>query len=210
LAQYDRYGNHEVKTPPATPSCRDTGVVCVTDSTRQFSDECCARSSDSWWLIVASKGDSLELYARGSRRADVTLMWPHRRGWQESVSRVTAPFVRLRLPATTTYQLWVSLDLDDWAVDDAHQTGWPYDLILRRVGQPLGSSDAPLLTLVGNGKTRYEVRPHGVAEASADTVEARRYSVFSTDVDSLDVCRLPCTQRRVVGVRTKTAITIAR
>ncbi|HEX4684426.1 MAG TPA: hypothetical protein VH277_17035 [Gemmatimonadaceae bacterium] len=94
---------HEAKTLPVTPSCRDAGVVCFTDSTREYSDECCARSSDAWWLILASQGDSLELFARGSRLALVGLDWPQHKSWQERHARVTASFLRLRLPATTAY-----------------------------------------------------------------------------------------------------------
>lgn len=160
-------------------------------------------------MVVASKGDSLELFARGDRPASLSLSWLYHKTWQERDERGgTASFLRFRVPTTGAFELDVDLDLDNMVPAPEHETGLPYDLIARRVGRPLAVSSAPLLNLVGSGKTQYEVRPHGVVPA--DTLIARTYRVFSPDFDSLEICRLPCTRRQTVSVRTNRAITIGR
>lgn len=204
MAQYNRYGVHEAKSLALPPSCADAGVFCMTDSTRRLFDQCCMRASEASWLIVASAGDSLEVYAQGEPNAFLTLVWPEHKSWQEHYGGATAGFVRLRLPETTVYSLEVGLDLSADSRDNEHSIGLPYDLIVRRIGAPLTVREAPLLRLIG--KARYEVRAHAAA-AKASTITAGSYRVLSTEFDSLEVCRLPCRRRQLNSVRTNRPVT---
>jgi hypothetical protein len=81
LAQYDEHGNHQNATRPPVPECDAAkAVVCLVDSTRTLSTECCMDVSTSQWLVLAQAGDSIELFAVAKVDAYVTL-YKERGAW---------------------------------------------------------------------------------------------------------------------------------
>jgi hypothetical protein len=207
-AQYNRYGVHEVAAPVPFPDCRSgPGVVCFIDSTRHYSNECCASSSTAQWLILPAAGDSLEFYAESpSLHAFLTLDQPRHRSWQEHLPGLTAPFLRLRIPASGAYTLTVDLDPLDSAI------GLPYELRVRMVAGKGLARGAPLLNIVGSPKTRLEVWPHGLnraaSAASAFDIRPGPYRVYAPGIDSLDICRVPCRTPQVIGLSGSRARTV--
>jgi hypothetical protein len=198
-AQYNRYGIHEVKARVPIPDCHGAGTVCFNDRTREYSNECCASSSTAQWLILVAGGDSLEFYGLSPDfHAFLTLDQPRHRSWQEHLPGLTAPFLRLRIPAAGAYTLTVDLDPLDSGI------GLPYELRIRSVGRSALDSSSPLLRIVGDSTTRVEVWPHGANRRPLSTthfeVRPGSYRVYAPGVDSLDVCRLPCRTVRVVGL----------
>jgi hypothetical protein len=207
-AQYNRHGVHEITAPVPFPDCHSgTGIVCFVDKTRHYSNECCASSSTSQWLILPAAGDSLEFYAESPGvHAFLTLDQPGHRSWQEHLPGRTAPFLRLRIPAAGAYTLTVDLDPLDSAI------GIPYELRVRSVSGKAPEHHAPLLQIVASANARLEVRPHrphsGAAASGFFDVRPGWYRVYAAGIDSLDVCRVPCRTAQVVALIESSTLTV--
>jgi hypothetical protein len=196
--QDSRFNVHKVAAPIPIPSCSAAGrVVCLTDSTRHYSNECCMSSSSSQWLILPQAGDSLEFFALSpTTHTFLTLYQPGRRSWQESLPGLTAPFLRKRFTEAGVYVLTVDLDPLDSAI------GLPYQLRVRSVAKGPLSSVTPLLEFVADSSSWIRVRPTAVGNATSSSatyvVRPGIYRVYAPGIDSLEVCRMPCDKSQVI------------
>ena len=197
-AQYDIHGNRQNATRPQVPACDAAkAVVCLVDSTRTLSTECCMDVSTSQWLILSQAGDSIELFAVGKVDPYVTL-YKERGAWQEHDIN-SASYLRLRVPETAPYRLTVDLDVN--LIGDP--TVVPYELRVhtmpaRRIGA------TPLLRIVGDKHLKVRVRaiaprmpePRGAGVSVSPGV----YRLLAPGIDSVEVCRIPCKTPRTFAV----------
>src|SRR4051812_5611302 len=194
--------HQEARAVPAPPC--GASVLCLRDSTRTLSHECCDSSASSDWLVLPAPGDSVEFFAVLPESTQVapyvTMMRPRRRQqWQEHVIN-TASFLRHRFQEAGTYVLTVDLAGMEPAV------GMPYELRVRSVASAHAVTASPLrLQLAGGENVWYVVRPRG-ADASAGgaisdfMVRAGTYRVLAPGVDSIEICRQPCRSSSVVAL----------
>jgi hypothetical protein len=207
-AQYDKYGVHHNTTNPAMPACDVAkGVVCLADSTRVYSDECCMDLSVSEWIVLARAGDSLELFASAHVPAVVDLN-NKRQAWQEhDVNKNSASYLRLRIPETGSYRLTVDLDVN---LINA-QIDVPYELRVHTIPvRKIGA--APFLRIVGDKRLKARIRaiaPRGL-ESQSDGVPISPgvYRLLAPGIDSIEVCRIPCKTPRAFAVEGPASRTI--
>jgi len=189
------------------PACDvANGVVCLADSTRVYSDECCMDLSASEWIVLAQAGDSLELFAIGGVPAILTLY--NKRAWQEhDVHNNSASYLRLRIPETASYRLTVDLDVNLInATIDVPYTLRVHTIPTRRIGA------VPLLRIVGDKRLKVAVRaiaPRGMEQRNGGVpVSPGVYRLLAPGIDSIEVCRIPCKTPRTFSVAGASSRTI--
>jgi hypothetical protein len=201
----------QVPRAPVTPECAPAGpALCIADVAREWPRDTDGYSSPhSAWVITAAAGDSLEFHAKpGDRRAESLLLslgsraLGSQRFWQENLPGLTAPFLRMRFPATGAYVLEASVDGMD------ADTGVAYQLrVLAASASPRTRPSGRVARLVLRAEEETEI---ALVPAWADTLHAdvRAWAVPPGDylvllgADSVyRACRLPCHASNAVVLR---------
>ena len=204
---------HEVARPIPVPACTAPRVLCVTDTTRTATiGECCMDYSTALWIVMPSKGDSIEFLAlrpNADDRPSLTLSKPGRPGVarQEELPGLTAHFVRHRFELSAPYVLDVAVSPVSPRIGDR------FELRVRMIAGDTLSAAMGTVTLVGDKNAWFSFqrvdgdRLTPVSEGES-RVRSGTYRLLAKHTDTFRVCKLPCVSPKLISGGLTTPATV--
>lgn len=193
---------------PPPPCGRASRTVCLFDETRSWYFD----DPEGHWIFWSQQADSIEVHTlmgweQDADRSGSVAELRHLRldstvqleSWGENIPIVSAPFARGRMCEAGTYLI---------DVNAMHDGPFKYELRIRmpeHAGVPPFVA-GPLIQLVADSARWVAVRPAALGRPRPlpddrfYVVAPETYRLLVNDVDSLDVCLMPCREKRRFAV----------
>jgi hypothetical protein len=192
----------QVSQLPRVPACSQSDIRCFID-TASATVECCTGDLFANWILVLDRADSLELFvgpSTGTRRPDASITMSQvgrRRTFQEHDVN-TASYLRYRFPDAGAYALSIG-------VDPGSHDSVVYDLRIRQFDAPVArrlTSTVAMIDVRADSTAQIAILPRRALAASSHVpsfvVRTGKYKVLAPGLDSVFLCRLPCTFLRAL------------